>query len=72
MSTRRSWLVSVDLPIEAESRGEAVRRFWDYVSELGPAQLPAFVCPTGDELAMQAYLLGEPADLDPEQEPTGG
>ena len=68
MKPRRAWLVSVDLPVEAESRAEAVRQFWAYVHDLGPAQLPAFVSPAGDELAMQAYLLGEPTDLDPEQD----
>jgi hypothetical protein len=63
-----TWLVSVDLPIEAESPAEAVRRFWSYVTELGPRELPAFVSPSDDELAMQAYVLGEPANLDPEEE----
>jgi hypothetical protein len=28
--------------------------------------LPAFVWPPGDELAMQAYVLGDEATLDPE------
>lgn len=65
---RRTWLVSVDLPIEADSPAEAVRRFWSYVRELGPRELPAFVWPTGDELAMQAYVLGEQANLDPEED----
>ncbi|HYN93465.1 MAG TPA: hypothetical protein VES42_06420 [Pilimelia sp.] len=65
---RRTWLVSVDLPIEAESPAEAVGRFWSYVRELGPRELPAFVAPTDDELAMQAYVLGEPANLDPEED----
>jgi hypothetical protein len=55
---RRTWLVSLDLPIEADSRAEAVRIFWSYVQELGPAELPAFVSPSGDELAMQAFVLG--------------
>jgi hypothetical protein len=64
----RTWLVSVDLPIEAESPAEAVRLFWSYVRELGPRELPAFVSPSGDELAMQAYVLGEQANLDPEEE----
>jgi hypothetical protein len=65
---RREWLVSVDLPIEAESPAEAVREFWWYVLRLGPGELPAFVSPAGDELAMQAYVLGEPANLDPEED----
>jgi hypothetical protein len=65
---KRTWLVSVDLPIEAASPAEAVRQFWTYVRELGPAELPAFVTPTDDELAMQAFVLGEEANLDPEEE----
>jgi hypothetical protein len=65
---RRTWLVSLDLPIEAESAAEAVRRFWSYVRELGPRELPAFVSPSGDELAMQAFVLGEQANLDPEDD----
>lgn len=67
MVVRASWLVSVDLPIEAETPADAVAQFWEYVRELGPGQLPAFVSPTGDELAMQAYLLDEPVNLDPEE-----
>jgi hypothetical protein len=58
--------VSVDLPIEAASPAEAVRQFWTYVRELGPVELPAFVAPTDDELALQAFVLGEEANLDPE------
>ncbi|WP_412737601.1 hypothetical protein [Krasilnikovia sp. MM14-A1259] len=65
---RRTWLVSVDLPIEASTPAEAVRQFWSYVQELGPAELPAFVSPTEDELAMQAFVLGEEANLDPEED----
>ncbi|MEH0937508.1 hypothetical protein [Micromonospora psammae] len=65
---RRTWLVSLDLPIEADSRAEAVRLFWSYVQELGPAELPAFVSPSGDELAMQAFVLGAEANQDPEEE----
>jgi hypothetical protein len=64
----RTWLVSVDLPIEATTPAEAVRRFWSYVMELGPRELPAFVSPSGDELAMQAYVLGEHTNLDPEED----
>jgi hypothetical protein len=65
---RRTWLVSLDLPVEAPTPAEAVRQFWSYVLELGPAELPAFVSPSGDELAMQAFVLGEQANLDPEDE----
>jgi hypothetical protein len=64
----RTWLVSVDLPIEAGTPAEAVRRFWSYVMELGPRELPAFVAPSDDELAMQAFVLGEPTNLDPEED----
>ncbi len=63
----RTWLVSLDLPIEAASAAEAVRQFWTYVQELGPAELPAYVSPAGDELAMQAFVLGEEANQDPEE-----
>jgi hypothetical protein len=66
--SRAAWLVSLALPIEAPAPGEAVREFWSYVDKLGPRELPVFVCPVGDELAMQAYVLGEPTDLDPEQD----
>ncbi len=65
---RRDWLVSVDLPIEATSPAEAVRTFWSYVMHLGPRELPAFVSPADDELAMVAYVLGDEATLDPEDE----
>jgi hypothetical protein len=61
------WMVSLDLPIEAPSPAEAVRRFWSYVRELGPVELPTYVSPAGDELAMQAFVLGEEANLDPEE-----
>jgi hypothetical protein len=64
----RTWLVSVDLPIEADTPAEAVRQFWSYVRELGPRELPTFVSPADDELAMQAYVLGEQANLDPEDD----
>lgn len=67
-ASKRSWLVGVDLPIEASSPAEAVRLFWSYVRELGPRELPAFVSPSEDELAMQAYVLGEEANLDPEED----
>lgn len=65
---RRTWLVSVDLPIEAPTAAEAVRVFWSYVRELGPRELPAFVYPSGDELAMQAFVLGAEANQDPEED----
>lgn len=65
---RRAWLVSLDMPIEASTPAEAVRTFWSYAMQLGPRELPAFVAPVGDELAMQAYVLGEPTNLDPEED----
>jgi hypothetical protein len=65
---RRTWLVSLDLPIEAATPAEAVRQFWSYVLELGPAELPTFVSPSGDELAMQAFVLGVEANQDPEED----
>jgi len=65
---RKNWLVSVALPIEAETPAEAVRQFWSHVLTLGPAELPAYVWPSGDELAMQAFVLGEEANQDPEEE----
>ncbi|HLV58328.1 MAG TPA: hypothetical protein VKY81_05590, partial [Natronosporangium sp.] len=68
VAARRTWLVSVDLPIEAATPADAVREFWAYVRELGPEQLPTFVAPTDDELALQAYLGDEPHDLDPEDD----
>jgi hypothetical protein len=66
--TVRTWLVSLDLPIEANTAAEAVRRFWTYVTELGPRELPAFVSPAGDELAMQAMIAGVEVNLDPEED----
>jgi hypothetical protein len=71
-ATRRSWLVGLDLPIEAESPAEAVRQFWAYVNQLGPNELPVFVSPAHDELAMRAYLLTEPVNLDPEEDEEEG
>jgi hypothetical protein len=62
------WIVSVALPIEAASRADAVREFWAYVQSLGPAELPAFIWPRGNELAMQAYVLDAPVNLDPEED----
>jgi hypothetical protein len=66
--TEKRWLVSVTMPIEAANPAEAVRQFWSHVSELGPAELPTYVWPLGDELAMQVYVLGEQANQDPEEE----
>jgi hypothetical protein len=65
---QREWLVSVAMPIEAETPAEAVREYWRYVAELGPAELPAFVSPAGDELAMTAYVSDGIAPLDPEED----
>ncbi len=65
---RSVWFVSVALPIEATTRAEAVREFWTYVDKLGPAELPAYVWPLGDELAMQPYVLGALTNLDPEED----
>jgi hypothetical protein len=67
-AARRTWLVSLDLPIEADSAAEAVRQFWSYVLDLGPGELPTFVSPSGDELAMQAFVLGQQANQDPEED----
>ncbi|MGH8794089.1 MAG: hypothetical protein ACRDXX_15765 [Stackebrandtia sp.] len=64
----REWQVSLALPIEARGRAEAVAQFWEYVASLGPDELPAFVAPYGDELAMQAFVGGVQTDLDPEPE----
>ncbi|GAA2521002.1 hypothetical protein GCM10010201_18390 [Pilimelia columellifera subsp. columellifera] len=69
MKAMGTWLVSIDLPIEAASPGEAVDQFWTYVRELGPSELPVFVAPTDDELAMLAYVQGEQVNLDPEEAP---
>jgi hypothetical protein len=65
---RRTWLASVALPIEADTPAEAVRQFWSHVLELGPGELPTYVWPSGDELAMQAFVLGEEANQDPEED----
>jgi hypothetical protein len=65
---RPTWLVSVALPIEADTPADAVRQFWTHLVELGPAELPTYVWPSGDELAMQAFVLGEEANQDPEEE----
>jgi hypothetical protein len=65
---RTEWFVSVALPIEAATRAEAVREFWTYVEKLGPRELPAYIWPRGDELAMQAFVLGAVTNLDPEDD----
>ena len=62
------WFVTLALPIEAASSAEAVREFWTYVDTLGPRELPAYVWPRGDELAMKAYVFDERAALDPEED----
>jgi hypothetical protein len=64
----RTWLVSLDLPIEAATAADAARQFWSYIRELGPRELPTFVSPTDDVLAMQALVAGEPVNLDPEED----
>lgn len=66
--SRTPWQVSLALPIEASSAAEAVRLFWSYVVELGPRELPTFVSPSGNELAMQAFVLGDEANQDPEED----
>lgn len=63
-----SWLVSVALPIEAATPADAVRQFWTHMVELGPRELPTYVWPSGDELAMQAFVLGAEANQDPEED----
>jgi hypothetical protein len=68
LTHRKEWLVSVALPIEAGNPAEAVRQFWSHVQEMGPAELPTYVWPSGDELAMQVFVLGEEANQDPEEE----
>lgn len=65
---QQTWLVSVDLPIEAGTPADAVAEFWRYLRQLGPDELPTFVAPLGDEYAMQAYVGGELHDLDPEED----
>jgi hypothetical protein len=67
-AVRTTWLVSVALPIEAVTPADAVRQFWSHVQELGPVELPTYVWPSGDELAMQAFVLGDEANQDPEEE----
>jgi hypothetical protein len=64
----KRYLVSVSMPIEAASESDAAQEFWRYVAELGPNNLPVFVSPVEDELAMQTYVDGEPAGQDPEED----
>lgn len=68
LAGRSVWFVSVAVPIEAATPAEAVREFWTYVDKLGPRELPAYVWPLGDELAMQAFVLGSVTNLDPEED----
>jgi hypothetical protein len=64
----KQWLVSLALPIEAETPEGAVRDFWRYLSDLGPAELPTYVWPPDDELSMMAFVEDGPAPLDPEDD----
>ncbi len=64
----RTWLVSLDLPIEAQTADEAVRQFWAYVHDLGPGELPVFVSPSDDELSIRAFVGGAEANQDPEED----
>jgi hypothetical protein len=57
----------VDLPIEAATPADAVRQYWSYLRELGPQELPAYVSPTENQLAMQAFVFGDEANQDPEE-----
>lgn len=65
---KSAWLVSVALPIEADTPAEAVAEYWRYIAQLGGSGLPTFVSPVDDELAMTAYLLDKPTNLDPEED----
>jgi hypothetical protein len=65
--SKKSWLVNVALPIEAATAAEAVGEYWRYVAQLGSAELPAYVCPVDDELAIIPFVAGEPVNLDPEE-----
>jgi hypothetical protein len=66
--TKKAWLVNVALPIEAATPAEAVGEYWRYVTELGSAELPAYVCPVDDELAMIPFVAGAPSNEDPEED----
>ncbi len=68
MQPKSTWLVSLDLPIEATSAADAATQFWAYVRDLGPDELAVFVRPSTDELDVQAFVSGEPANQDPEEE----
>jgi hypothetical protein len=61
------WQVELCLPIEAASPADAVRSFWTYINELGPSELPVFVAPIGDELALTPYVHSDPAIFDPDE-----
>ncbi len=65
---KQQWLVSLALPIEADTPEGAVREFWRYHNEIAPAELPAYVWPPEDELSMKAFVEGGPAPLDPEDD----
>ncbi|MFD0556415.1 hypothetical protein ACFQ3B_05085 [Stackebrandtia endophytica] len=65
---RRQWLVTLAMPIEADGRADAAADFWEYVNALGPEELPIFISPSGDELAMQAYVGGAVTEMDPEED----
>lgn len=65
---KQQWLVSLALPIEADTPEGAVREFWRYVNEIGPAELPAYVWPPENELSMMAFVEDGPAPLDPEDD----
>ncbi|WP_025272137.1 hypothetical protein [Haloglycomyces albus] len=67
-TSRRDWIVNLSVPIEASDPAEAARRFWSYVQQLGPTELPLFVAPYGEEIQGEAYLLGQPHEQDPEDE----
>ena len=68
MADRTStWLVSLDLPIEATDAADAVAQFWAYVRDLGPDELAVLVRPSTDEMDVQAFVSGEPANQDPEE-----
>jgi hypothetical protein len=64
----RQWLVTLSMPIEAADRAEAATGFWEYVKSLGAAELPVFISPMTDELAMLAYVGGVESEQDPEED----
>ncbi|GAA4922415.1 hypothetical protein [Stackebrandtia albiflava] len=65
---QRQWLVTLSMPIEAGDRAQAAAGFWEYVKNLGADELPVFVSPMTDEMAMLAYVGGVESDQDPEEE----